>query len=155
MLTTLIALATYWLILFAVCFILVEYGQSYLYDEVTPGSGWKVALGTFAFAAILTWARSSFDTMFTSDIAWTLLQAVVWFAVFTLLFQFQPPHALGFSLITFVLVSGMATLAVDSMTRVRPVGPGTEFTGPTQIIRRPVGPILPSAEPKEEAKPAP
>ena len=54
--------------------------------------------------------RRSYDSMFTSNFAWTVLQGIVWFGVFTLIFQFHPWHALGLGLVTMVLVSGLATM---------------------------------------------
>ncbi len=44
----------YFVILFVVCYIVVEYGQNYFYDEVTPAAAAKVALGALILAAILT-----------------------------------------------------------------------------------------------------
>ena len=70
----------YYLILFASCYIVVEYGQNYFYDEATPGVAAKVAIGTLLLAAILTWTRSDFATMFTSDLYKTALQAILWSA---------------------------------------------------------------------------
>ena len=58
----------YCLILFVVCYIVVEYRQNYLYDEATPGLGSRSRSGRSLLAAILSWTRTSFDTMFTSDI---------------------------------------------------------------------------------------
>ncbi len=107
----------YWLAFFVACYTVCEVLQDMLYDEVTPGVGLKVAGGAAILAALATWLRPSFDTFFTADIAWTLLQAVVWFGVFVLILQFHPWHALGFSLVTMVLVTGLASLGVDSLTR--------------------------------------
>src|SRR5689334_15079051 len=56
----------YYLILFAASYVIVEFGQNYFYDEATPGMGYKVALGALIMAAMLTWTRSDFATMFTS-----------------------------------------------------------------------------------------
>lgn len=107
----------YWLVFFVACYSVVEVMQDQLYDEVTPRSGLKVAGGSLVLALLAAWLRPSFETMFTADIAWTVLQAIVWFAVFTLAFQFHPPHALGLGLVTMVLVSGLASLGVESLTR--------------------------------------
>ena len=49
------AFAIYWLVLFATCYIVVEYGHSYLYDEATPATGLKVLLGSALLAMMLTW----------------------------------------------------------------------------------------------------
>jgi hypothetical protein len=107
----------YWLVLFVTCYTICEVGQDLFYDEVTPKVGLKVAAGSLILAALATWLRPSFETIFTTDITWTLLQAIVWFLVFMLIFQFHPPHALGLSLITMVLVTGLATLGVDSLMK--------------------------------------
>ncbi len=48
----------YWLVLFIVCYSIVEFGQDQLYDEVTPKAWLKVGGGTFALALILTWLRT-------------------------------------------------------------------------------------------------
>ena len=37
----------------------------------------------------------SFESMFTTNIVWTVLQGIVWFGVFILIYQFHPWHALG------------------------------------------------------------
>ena len=46
MLTYVWPLLIYWLLLFVACYIVVEYGQNYLYDEPTPNVALKVALGS-------------------------------------------------------------------------------------------------------------
>ena len=53
--------------------------------------------------------------MFTTNIAWTLLQGVIWFGVFTLILQFHPWHALGSGTATMLMVSGLATMGVESV----------------------------------------
>jgi len=142
------ALLIYWLVFLAACYTVVEVMQDQFYDEVTPQAWLKVGGGTLIFAALAVWLRPSFDTMFTSDIAWTVLQGIVWFVVFTLVFQFHPPHALGLSLMTMVLVSGLATLGVDSLTKgsrpATPVRAGSN-TGP---IRKSLNTLPPKAETK-------
>ena len=75
-------LLIYWLVLFVLCYIVVEVAQDQFYDAVTPKSGLKVAAGTLIFAGLATWLRPSLATMFTEDLAWTVLQAIVWFVVF-------------------------------------------------------------------------
>ena len=104
-------LLIYWLVLFVACFVLVEIGHDQLYDEVTPRAGLKVAAGSFVLAALLTALRAygfpaSFESMFTTNIGWTLLQGVVWFLVFMFVFQFHPWHAFGLGVVTMILVSG-------------------------------------------------
>ncbi len=113
-------LLIYWLVLFVVCFIVVEVGHDQLYDEVTRHAGLKVTGGSLLIAILLTWLRwmgtpASYDSMFTANIGWTVLQGLVWFGVFTLIFQFHPWHALGVGIATMLLVTGLATMGVDSV----------------------------------------
>ncbi len=141
----------YWLILFVACFLVVEYGQTYLYDETTPAMGLKVGLASFLLAALLTWTRTSFDTMLTSEIGTTVLQGIVWFAVFTLVLQFHPKHALGIGIVTMLIVAGFATLAVNSMPgsnrAPRPVERPV-----SKPLQRPMGPTIQlGPAPKEKA----
>lgn len=158
MLTTIVLpLLVYWVILFVACYIVVDWGQNYLYDEATPAAGLKVAIGSLIFAAILTWARTRFDTMLTSDLPWTVLQAIVWFVVFTLVFRFQPVHAFAIGVVTFLLLSGTATLAISSLTGTNPSGVPANRQ-PSKPLRRTLGPSSGGLEaPKEGAgeKPAP
>src|SRR5271157_1870138 len=112
MATILWPLLIYWLVLFVACYVVVEIGQDQLYDEVTPRSGLKVLGGSFLLAALLTALRkygfpATFESMFTTNIAWTLLQGVVWFGVFTLIYQFHPWHALGLGVATMLVLSGL------------------------------------------------
>ncbi len=110
----------YWVALFVACYTVCEVGQDQFYDEVTPGVGWKVAVGSFIFAALATWLKPSYESIFTSNIAFTLLQLIVWVLVFILVFQFHPPHALALAPITMVLVVGLATMGVESLTKAGP-----------------------------------
>ncbi len=119
---TLGAFGFYWLILFAVCFAVVEFGQNYLYDETTPSSGLKVAGGSALLAIILTWTRTEFQTMFTAELGKTVILAIASFVIFTLILRFQPWHSLPISLITILLISGTATMGVQSFAnRNRPL----------------------------------
>jgi hypothetical protein len=115
MMTYVWAILIYWLVYFVASYAVVEVMQDWLYDEVLA-KGWQLAAGTLALAALSAWLRPSFDTMFTSDIAWTVLQAIAWFLVF-MLFQFHPKHAVGLGPLVMVLASGLATLGVDSLTK--------------------------------------
>lgn len=143
----------YWLVLFVSCYIVVEYGQNYLYDETTPGVGWKVALGSALLAGLMTWTRTSYDTMFTAEFAWTALQAIAWFAVFTLIFRFQPLHGFAIGIVTMLLISGMATLGVTSLTQRGGPVPRPIRT-PSKPLRRAAGPSI-KAEDTKAAPPAP
>jgi hypothetical protein len=144
----------YWLVVFVTSYIVVEFGQNYLYDETTPGMGLKVATGSLLLAAMLTWTRTSFDTMLTSDAGQTVLQAIAWFAVFTLVYRFQPLHGGVIGIVAMLIVAGLATLAADSLTSpsravVREVRP------PSPPIRRPVGsPMTSDRPPNAAAEPA-
>ncbi len=113
-------LLIYWLVLFVGCFVVVEIAQDQLYDEITPRAGLKVAGGSFLLAALLTMLRKSgfpatFESMFTTNIAWTVLQGVVWFGVFTLIYRFHPWHAFGLGVATLLVLSGLATMGVESL----------------------------------------
>ncbi|GIW87472.1 MAG: hypothetical protein KatS3mg108_1796 [Isosphaeraceae bacterium] len=140
--TLIVPFLVYWLILFVACWILLEYAQTYLYDEVTPAMPLKVAVGTLIFAGLLTWRRTSFESLFLSDLPWSVFQAIVWFVVFTLLFRFHPPHALGISLAAFVILSGAATLAINSMTGANPEGV-VATRAPSKPVRQSLGTGLP------------
>ena len=48
-------LLIYWLVLFVVCFVLVEIGHDQLYDEVAKHAGLRVAGGSFVLAASADW----------------------------------------------------------------------------------------------------
>jgi hypothetical protein len=144
----------YWLVLFVVCFVVVEFGHDQLYDEVTPHAGLKVAGGSLLLAILLTALRyydrpASFESMFTTNIIWTLFQAIVWAGVFILVFQFHPWHGLGLSLVTMLLVSGLATMGVDSLTKPSAGTTATRSTVPHQPVRQSVAPGAPPAAPEK------
>ncbi len=141
----------YWLVLFVACYITVEWSQNYLYDETTAAAGLKVLLGTLIFAAILTYTHTRFDTMLTDDIGLSVLQAIVWFGVFTFVFRFNPVHAFGISVVAFVMLSGLSTLAVDSFSGTNPSG-APASRRPAQPIRRSIG--SPFSAPPTEKGPA-
>jgi len=158
MATLIWTLLIYWLVLFVACFIVVEVGHDQLYDEIAPHAGLRVGGGSLLLAILLTWLKAtgappSYESMFTTNIAWTLFQGVVWFGVFTLIFQFHPWHALGIGLTTMVLVSGLATMGVDSLlskeTRAAPAGRATVSSKP---VRQSVAPA--SAAPAPTTTPA-
>ena len=70
--------------------------------------------------------------MFTTNIIWTVLQAIVWFGVFTLIFQFHPWHALGLGIATMLLVQGLATMGVNSILTPTPAAASTARRGREQ-----------------------
>lgn len=119
-------LAIYWLVVFVCCYVVVEFGQNYLYDETTPAAGVKVAIGSLILAGLLMYTRSRLDTMFTERIHLTILQAVVWFAVFTLILRFQPVHGGVIGIVAMCIISVLATMAVDSTS-----------TSTQLVVRRP------------------
>ena len=73
-------LLIYWLVLFVACFVVVEFGQDQLYDEVTPHAGLKVAGGSLLIAILLTvLAEVRLSGIVSSrcsptNIIWTVLQ---------------------------------------------------------------------------------
>jgi hypothetical protein len=132
------AFLLYTFICFVISYVLVEYGQRYLYDEVTQYVGLKVLAGAAVMGASLTYTRSSFDTMFTADFPYTALLALVWAGVFVLIYRFQPVHGAAFALATVLLLPGLATIAVEGVTRPSP-NPATTTTGRAKPLRRPLG----------------
>ncbi len=143
-------LLIYWMVVFIACYTIVEVAQDQLYDEVTPRVGLKVTVGSLLLALLMTWLRPSFDTMFTSDIAWTALQAIAWFAVFTLIFQFHPPHAAGLGLCAMLIIPGLATMGVDGMLTPKPAVPSGRYVAPTRPVRSTVGRALAPPAPKAQ-----
>jgi hypothetical protein len=143
--------------MFVACFVVVEVGQDQLYDEVTPRAGLKVASGSLLIALLLTTLRyfgfpASFESMFTTNIAWTLLQGVVWFVVFTLIFQFHPWHALGLGIATMLLVSGLATMGVESILAKPVPTSAAARPAPSQPVRQSLTPSAGAAQPKPAEK---
>ena len=120
MVSLLVSFAIYFFVLFVACFIVVSQGQDTLYDEATPGAAPKVLLGSFILAVALTWTHSSFATMFTDDFGKTAIQGILWFGVFTLIFRFHPWHGLGIGLATMLIITGLATMGVDSLLSKTP-----------------------------------
>jgi hypothetical protein len=143
----------YWLVIFVACFVVVEIAQDQLYDEVTPRVGLKVTGGSALIAVVLTALRyygvaASFESMFTTNIAWTLLQGVIWFGVFTLILQFHPWHALGIGTATMLMVSGLATMGVESvLSRPAPNSAAGRSFAPTKAVRQSLSPASGPAQP--------
>src|SRR5262249_45623574 len=73
------AFLLYWLVLFVACYLVTEYGQGYLYDEVTPYLWGKVTAASLGLAIVLTYAHTSLDRMFSDGLGWTIGQAILWF----------------------------------------------------------------------------
>jgi hypothetical protein len=153
-------LAIYWLVMFVACFVVVEVGHDQLYDEVTPHAGLKVAGGSLIIAVLLTVLKyynlpASYESMFTTNIAFTVLQGLVWFGVFTLIFQFHPWHALGLGLVTMLLVTGLATMGVDSVLSPSAATPAAaRATVSSQPVRQSLAPAgaAPTSPPAPKAK---
>ncbi|HEV3165597.1 MAG TPA: hypothetical protein VGZ22_16340 [Isosphaeraceae bacterium] len=141
----------YYVILFVACYLVTDYGQKYLYDETTPSLALKLIGATAILAIAATYFRPSFDTMFTADILWTCVQAALWFGVFTLILRFQPLHAAAIGIVTMLLVVGIATLALDSLSGNLPEAARTEIRPASKPLRRPSGPVMPSAPPQPDA----
>jgi hypothetical protein len=154
MLGVVLALLGYWLILFVACYITVEYAQGYLYDETTPAAGVKVAAGSLILAAVLTYFRTRYDTMLTSELRWSVLQIILWFGVFTLVLRFHPVHAFVIGAVAFVIVSGAATLAIDSLSGSNPSGAPPSRRRSEPLKGRTLGPSLKDV-PKGDARPEP
>ena len=97
-------------------------------------------------AILLTTLRAyglpaAYDSMFTANIIWTVLQGLVWFGVFTLIFQFHPWHALGIGLATMLLVTGLATMGVESlMSKAAPAPQAARGTLSNQPVRHSISP---------------
>jgi hypothetical protein len=144
----------YWLVLFVACLVVFVVCQ----DQVTPRSGLKVASGSLLIALLLTWLRArgepvSYESMFTTYFAWTVLQGIVWFGVFTLIFQFHPWHALGLGLITMVLVTGLATMGVDSvLAKPAQTAAATRDFVATKPVRQSLSPSAAAAPPAAAEK---
>jgi len=113
-----LAFVVYWLVLFVACYLVTEHGQANLYDEVTPYLWPKVAGGSLLLAAVLTRAHTSFDTMMTDGVGWTIGQAILWFLVFMLVLRFQPLHAAVLGVITMVLVVGLVVGIGQTLTQL-------------------------------------
>lgn len=141
-----LAFLLYTFIAFVVSYILVEYGQKYLYDEATPYLALKVLAGALVMGALMTWRRSSFDTMFTADLPYTALMAIAWAGVFILIFRFQPVHGAMFAVATVLLLPGMATIVVQSVTTPRP-NPATVPRTTSKPIRKAIGTPPPAPAP--------
>jgi hypothetical protein len=150
---TIWAFLIYWMVVFVGCYIVVEVGQDQLYDEVTPHVGLKVTGGSLILALLLTWLRPSYLTMFTTNFAWTVLQAIVWFGVFTLIFQFHPWHGLGLGLAAMLLVSGLATMGVESILTPTPASANRPAASQvSKPVRESLGPAPVQTKPAETKK---
>jgi hypothetical protein len=112
----------------------------------------KVAGGSLLIAVLLAALRAkglpaSYELMFNTNIIWTLLQAIVWAGVFILIFQFHPWHGLGLALATMLLVTGLATMGVESLLApTAPTTPAARAIVPNQPVRQSVSPA-PTAVP--------
>jgi hypothetical protein len=154
---TIWAFFVYWLVVFVGCYVVVEIGQDQLYDQVTPRVGLKVAGGSLLLALVLTCfyragLPASYESMFTTNIMWTVLQAIIWFGVFMLIYQFHPWHALGLGILTMLLVSGLATMGVDSMLKPTPATVSTPAAAVNKPVRQSLAPPPAVDQPKAAEK---
>jgi hypothetical protein len=122
-----------------------------LYDEVTPYVGLKVLAGAAVMGGLLTWTKSSFDTMFTADLPYTALTAIIWAGVFILVYRFQPVHGAMFALAAVLLLPGLATIAVESVMRPPP-NPATVTRGREKPPRKSLGGPPQAVAPEPAAK---
>lgn len=151
--TFILPLLIYWLVMFVACFVVVEIGHDQLYDQITPHAGLKVLGGSLLIAAVLTTLRAkglpaSYESMFTTNIIWTVLQGLVWVGVFMLIFQFHPWHALGLGLATMLLATGLATMGVEALlTKKVPTTQSTRTFQSNRPVRQSTTPrVAPAPE---------
>jgi hypothetical protein len=150
---TIWAFLIYWMVAFVGCYIVVEVGQDQLYDEVTPHVGLKVTGGSLILAILMTWLKPSYLSMFTTSFAWTVLQAIVWFGVFTLIFQFHPWHGLGLGIATMLLISGLATMGVESILTPTPAAVNRSVASQvSKPVRESLSPAAAQPKPAEPKK---
>ncbi len=147
----------YWLVVFVGCYVVIEVGQDQLYDEVTPHVGLKVTGGSLSIALMLAafyraGYPASYEAMFTTSFVWTVLQAIVWFGVFTLVFQFHPWHGLGLAIATMLLVQGLGTMGVDSILKPTPTAVSRPAGAVSKPVRQSLAPPPPAVQPSAEAK---
>lgn len=143
-------LLIYWLVLFAACWMVMEFGQKHYYDEVTPYGPLKAAGATLALAAGLAWWHPSSIDMLTGEIYGTALLGIAAFVLFVVVLQFHPPHALLLGPAIVILVAIASAMAVESIEksggapRERPVPPSQ------RTVRKSAGtvasPIMDEAE---------
>ncbi len=156
MTTLILTLLIYWLTVFVACFVVVEVGQDQLYDEITPYAGLKVGGGSLLIAILLTWYKArgtpaSFESMFTTNIIWTVLQGMIWVGVFILVLRFHPWHALGLGLATMLIIPGLATMGVDGiLSRPARTSAAAQPFAPTEPVRKSLVP--PPAKTEAQAK---
>ena len=78
--------------------------------------------------------------MLTSGLGWSILQAVLWAVVFTVVLRFNPLHGFVIGAVAFFLLSGIASLAIDSFAGTNPSGAPASRRPAKPIERRPIGP---------------
>ena len=151
---TLWAFLIYWLVVFVGCYVVIGDRSG---PALRRGHAPRRAQGGGRVAPprARCWRRSitdgppaSFDSMFTTNIIWTVFQAIVWFGVFTLIFQFHPWHALGLGIATMLLVQGLATMGVNSMLTPTPGRRSTPAAAVNKPVRQSLAPPRPAAPPR-------
>ena len=88
--------------------------------------------------------------MFTSDFPWTVLQAIIWFVLFTLILRFHPVHALAVSLGAMIFLTGMSGLAYNSLSRRAAGGSAVQKREVSKPLRKSIGSNLPVAQATKE-----
>jgi hypothetical protein len=77
----------------------------------------------------------------------------VWFLVFMFIFRFHPWHALGLGIATMLLVSGLATMGVESvLSRPAPTSAAARPFSPTEPVRQSLAPARRAGAPKAAEK---
>lgn len=155
----------YWLVLFVGCYVVVEFGQTYYYEEKTPGAALKVAGATLILALLYTrysWLQNPpathvgtwHDQIFTTTAAWLVVVSILAFVLFTLVLQFYPQHAVFLGPLTVLIVGGMAFMAADNISGGGGGGARTEIRLPSKPQRKAIGGVPPAA-PAEAQPPGP
>lgn len=150
--TQILPFLMYWLFLFIALYMVAEYGQYYIYESPLPYNGPKALGGGFILALVLMWSRTSFDTMLTSEIGTTVLQGIVWFLVFTFVLRFHPLHGAVLGVLIMLIVPGLASMAVDSLSRPVVTDRPT-LSRPSKPLRTAIGPGMGGPPPASKAAP--
>jgi hypothetical protein len=100
--------------------------------------------GSLLLALMLTYFHPTFEAMFTTNLAWTVLQALVWIGVFLFIYQFHPWHALAIAVPLMLIASGFATMGVDSVMKPTPALRPASTLNTSKPIRKSMGPTVPA-----------
>ncbi len=152
----------YWLVMFVTCYVVVDFGQRYYYEEPTKHAALRVAAGSLIFAALLTRRGvvvgrlageipAWYDGVLASPVLLAAVLTLLAFAVFTLLFEYHPRHAIMIGPATVLIMAVLAGLAVDSLRNAQSGVPRETRAAP-KVPRKRAGTLGPP--PKAEV-PAP